>query len=84
MFEKELNLQEIPWRQQIITVLKKVRRSYSKSYIPLYNAVPKGTKQYEVERLKNTYGYLYKRDRRYNSLYVNVYGNVKTFSGVKY
>ena len=62
----------------------KTRRTYSKSYITLFNAVPDGGKSLEIERLKNFYGYPYKRDRRYKALYADVYGNNKTFGGVKY
>ena len=39
----------------------KTRRAYSKSAITLFNAVPDGKAPFEVERLKNTYGYPYKK-----------------------
>lgn len=84
-FENELNLprntMEIPDYNGIEI---KTRRTYSKSYITLFNAVPDGERPCEVERLKNAYGYPYKRDRRYKVLYANVYGNEKTFGGIKY
>lgn len=35
-------------------------------------------------KIKKTYGYPYKNDKRYNALYVDVYGNKLTFGGVKY
>ena len=31
----------------------------------------------DIERIKETYGYPYKKDRRYKALYVDVYGNKK-------
>ena len=84
-FENELNLPrntlEIPDYNGIEI---KTRRTYSKSYITLFNAIPNGEKQQEVERLKNSYGYPYKKDKRYKALYADVYGNKKTFSGIKY
>lgn len=84
-FEHELNLprntMEIPDYNGIEI---KTRRTYSKSYITLFNAVPDGDRPFEVERLKNAYGYPYKKDKRYKALYTNVYGNRKNFGGVKY
>ena len=62
----------------------KTRRSYSKSVITLFNAVPDGENLFEVERLKNTYGYPCKKDRRYKVLYVDAYGNKLNFAGIKY
>ena len=35
----------------------KTKRSYSKAYINLFNAVPTGSGYYEVKRLRDTYGY---------------------------
>ncbi|MBQ9854542.1 MAG: hypothetical protein IJO57_05900, partial [Bacilli bacterium] len=84
-FENELNLprniMEIPDYNGIEI---KTRRTYSKSKITLFNAVPDGEEKLEVERIKKTYGYPYKKDRRYNALYVSVYANKKEFGGVKY
>ena len=84
-FENELNLPrntlEIPDYNGIEI---KTRRTYSKSYITLFNAIPDGEKPQEVERLKNSYGYPYKKDKRYKALYAGVYGNKKTFAGIKY
>ena len=84
-FENELNLprniMEIP---DYNGVEIKTRRTYSKSYITLFNAVPDGERKNEIERLKNTYGYPCKRDRRYKVLYANAYGNIKNFGGIKY
>ena len=62
----------------------KTRRTYSKSAITLFTATPDGKEHKEIERLKNTYGYPYKRDKKYKALYVDVYGNKLTYGGVKY
>lgn len=62
----------------------KTRRAYSKSAITLFNAVPDGEDLFEVERLKNIYGYPCKKDRRYKVLYIEAYGNKLNFSGVKF
>jgi hypothetical protein len=59
-------------------------RTYSKSYITLFNATPDGKKLQDIERLKNIYGYPYKKDRSYKVLYANVYGDRKVFGGIKY
>lgn len=84
-FENELNL---PMNKEAVPdyygIEIKTRRTYSKSVITLFNAVPDGEAALEVERLKNTYGYPYKRDKRYNALYFDAYGNKLTFGGVKY
>jgi len=84
-FENELNLprntMEIP---DYYDIEIKTRRTYSKSYITLFNAIPDGEKSFEVERVKNRYGYPYKRDKKYKALYVNVYANKKEFGGIKY
>ena len=84
-FENELNLQMnklgIPDYHGIEI---KTRRTYSKSAITLFTAVPDGENPLEVERLKNTYGYPYKKDRRYRVLYFDAYGNKLTFGGIKY
>lgn len=84
-FENELNLprnqMEIP---DYYGIEIKTRRTYSKSHITLFTAVPDGEQPKETERLKNTYGYPYKKDKKYKALYVNVYGNRKNYGGVKY
>lgn len=84
-FENELNL---PSNKEGVPdyygIEIKTRRTYSKSAITLFNAVPDGDAPLEVERLKNTYGYSYKRDKRYKVLYVDIYGNKLTFGGMKY
>lgn len=62
----------------------KTRRTYSKSTITLFTDIPDGEKTKEIERLKNVYGYPYKRDKNYKALYVDVYGNKLTYGGLKY
>jgi len=83
--ENELNL---PMNKECVPdyygIEIKTRRTYSKSAITLFNAVPNGEKKLEIERLKNTYGYPYKKDKKYKALYVDVYCNKLTFGGVKY
>lgn len=84
-FENELNIPRnefsIPDYEGIEI---KTRRTYSKSYITLITAVPDGEDLFEVERLKNTYGYPCKKDKKYKVLYADVYGNKITFGGAKY
>lgn len=84
-FENELNL---PMNKECVAdyygIEIKTRRTYSKSAITLFTAVPDGEERKEIERLKNMYGYPYKRDKKYKALYVDVYGNKLTYGGVKY
>lgn len=84
-FEHELNLPENTFSiPDYYGIEIKTRRAYSKSYITLFSAVPDGTDLFEVERLKDTYGYPYKKDRNYKALYVEAYGNKLNFGGIKY
>lgn len=62
----------------------KTRRTYSKSAITLFNATPDGDELFEIERLKNTFGYPCKKDRKYKVLYIEAYGNKLSFAGIKY
>lgn len=62
----------------------KVKRPYSRSLISLFTAVPNGEQPLELTRIKDTYGYPYKKDRQYKALYLEVYGNKLNFGGVKY
>lgn len=62
----------------------KTRRTYSKSLITLFTAVPDGEKPLELTRIKDTYGYPCKRDRRYKALYVEAYANKLNFAGIKF
>ena len=84
-FENELNL---PMNKECVPdyygIEIKTRRTYSKSAITLFTAIPDGPKPNEIERLKNTYGYPYKKDKKYKCLYVDVYGDKLTFGGMKY
>ena len=84
-FENELNLQmNKECMPDYHGIEIKTRRTYSKSAITLFTSVPDGKECKETERLKNLYGYPYKRDKKYKALYVDVYGNKMTFGGVKY
>lgn len=84
-FENELNLEEndfcVP---DYYGIEIKTRRAYSKSAITLFNAVPDGEDLFEVERLKETYGYPCKNDKRYKVLYIECYGNKLSFAGIKF
>lgn len=84
-FENELNLPRNEFSVPDYNGIEiKTRRTYSKSRITLFSAVPDGEDLFEVERLKKKYGYPYKRDKDYKALYANVYGNRKTFAGLSY
>lgn len=52
--------------------------------ITLFNATPDGDDLFEIERLKNTYGYPCKKGRRFKVLYIETFGNKKNFACVKY
>lgn len=84
-FENELNLPEnnfsIP---DYYGIEIKTRRTYSKSSITLFNAEPNGKDLFEIERLKEKYGYPCKKDRNYKVLYVEAYGNKNNYAGIKY
>lgn len=84
-FERELNLPEnefcVP---DYYGIEIKTRRAYSKSAITLFNAVPDGEDLFEVERLKETYGYPYKKDKRYKVLYIEAFGDRLNYAGVKF
>jgi hypothetical protein len=57
-FENELNLPENTFSiPDYYGIEIKTRKAYSKSYITLFTAVPDGKKLFELERLKETYGY---------------------------
>ena len=84
-FENEINQPENNfWVPDYYGIEIKTRRAYSKSYITLFNAVPDGEKLFEIERLKDTYGYPSKKDRRYKVLYIEAFGNKLNFGGIKY
>lgn len=62
----------------------KTKRSYSKAYITLFNAVPTGSCYYEVKRLRDIYGYRDPVDVRLKQLNVDIYANRLNRVGVKY
>lgn len=84
-FENELDLPENSFSiPDYYGIEIKTRRTYSKSYITLFTAVPDGENLFETERLKNTYGYPSKKDRNYKVIYIEAYGNKLNFGGIKY
>ena len=62
----------------------KTRRGYSKSLINLFNARPKGETEYEVKRIRDTYGYPDKNDKKLKIFFSKIGANVKTKVGVFY
>ena len=84
-FESELSLPENTFSiPDYYGIEIKTRRAYSKSYITLFTAVPDGENLFEIERLKDTYGYPCKKDRNYKVLYIEAFGNKTNFAGIKY
>lgn len=84
-FESKLNLTRNEYCYPDYNGIEiKTRRTYSKSAITLFSAVPDGEELFEVKRLKNEYGYPYKKDKRYKALYFEAYGNKKNPGGIKY
>lgn len=53
----------------------KTRRSYSKSYITLFNCAPKGKTNFEVKRLRDKYGYPDRIFKQFKVLSAIAYGN---------
>ena len=62
----------------------KTKRSYSKAYITLFNAVPTGSHFHETKRLRDCYGYSYKEDKFLKILYADVFANCVTKIGLWY
>lgn len=62
----------------------KTKRTYSKSSMSLFCAVPDGKDLFEIERLRKTYGYPDKEIRTAQVLYAVVYGNKLSPMGAKY
>ena len=62
----------------------KTRKSNAKSLINLFNAFPDGREKNELLRLRDTYGYPYKKDRKYKCLYIEAYANKVNKCGIKY
>ena len=84
-FENELNLPENEFGvPDYYGIEIKTRRAYSKSAITLFNASPDGEDLFEIERLKNTYGYPSRNDRKYKVIYIEAYGNKLRYSGIKF
>lgn len=84
-FEHELNLPENAFSiPDYYGIEIKTRRAYSKSAITLFNAVPDGENLFEIERLKEIYGYPSKKDKNYKVLYIEAYGNRFNYAGIKY
>lgn len=52
----------------------KTRRSYSKSYITLFNCAPKGESSFEAKRLRDKYGYPDNVYKQYKVLSAIAYG----------
>jgi len=84
-FENELNLPENTFSvPDYYGIEIKTRRAYSKSTITLFTAVPDGENLFEIERLKETYGYPCKKDKKYKVLYIDAYGSYINPAGIKY
>lgn len=84
-FENELNLSMNKESEPDYNGIElKTRRTYSKSMITLFNAVPDGERPLELARLRDRYGWPYKRDKKYKALYAEIYGNKVKFAGTKY
>lgn len=84
-FENELALPENAFSvPDYYGIEIKTRRAYSQSAITLFTAVPDGENLFEIERLKEEYGYPCKKDRNYKVLYIEAYGNKLNYAGIKY
>lgn len=84
-FENELRLPENEFfLPDYYGIEIKTRRAYSKSAITLFNATPDGEDLFEIERLKNNYGYPCKSDRNYKVIYIEAFWDRLNFAGVKY
>ena len=62
----------------------KTKRSYSKSYISLFNAVPTGSHFHETKRLRDIYGYPSKNNKLLKELYVDVFSTFVSKVGLWY
>ena len=62
----------------------KTRRSFSKGLIDLFGSVPDGEELFELDRLREKYGYPDKEIRSAKVLYSVVYGNMLCQVGTKY
>lgn len=84
-FEQELGLERnkesVPDYENIEI---KTKRPYTKSYINLFCAVPTGEEENELKRIKDTYGYPCKKDKKYKVIYAEIYGDKINSAGMKY
>lgn len=62
----------------------KTKRSYSKSFIGLFNMTPNGSHYHEIERLRDTYVYMDTKSKKYKVLNNSVFCNMRTFIGIHY
>jgi len=62
----------------------KTKRSYSRAYITLFNAIPNGNNEYEIKRLRNNFGYPDKILKNEKVLNVSVQGNCSTLVADRY
>ena len=62
----------------------KTRRSFSKSLISLFSSVPDGEELFELDRLREKYGYPDKEIKNAKVLYSVVYGNMLCQVGARY
>lgn len=81
LFEKEENNFEIP---DFCSFELKSHNTYPNSYITLFNATPDGDYLFEIERLKETYGYPDKNLKQFKVLNCDVFANSITNLGNSY
>lgn len=62
----------------------KTRREYSKALISLFNAVPTGSANYEVKRLRDNYGYKDPKDHNLKALNAIISSNIAVKVGIWY
>lgn len=62
----------------------KTKRDNSKSYTELFSCAPEGPHYHEVERLRNKYGYLDSKLRKYFVINNSIFCDIKTPVGYKY
>jgi len=62
----------------------KTKRAYSKSYTTLFNITPLGNSNYEIKRLRNTYGYPEFTSSKIKILNCSVQANCSTFVAQRY
>lgn len=62
----------------------KTKKSTSKSYIGLFNMTPSGKYYHEIERLRDRYGYMDSKNKKYKVLNCSIFSNKRTFVGIYY